>query len=134
MRPKRTSKNLWEHLSHRGHDMRLARVMVAHETGGQLLSNLMHGGYLGEMSILLGIHTPDYLHKYQRIFRLVNQGDELSVRTKVIHTSLSQSFLANPSSRGPKLKNLIFNLFWAPGAPPNRFALKFHANQSYYPE
>ena len=114
--------------------MRLARVMVAHETGGQLLSNLMHGGYLGEMSILLGIHTPDDLHKYQRIFRLVNQGDELSVRTKVIHTSLSQSFLANPSSRGPKLKNLIFNLFWAPGAPPNRFALKFHANQSYYPE
>ena len=39
---------------------------------------------------------------------------------------------SDPGPRGPKLKNLIFNLFWAPGDVPNRCALKFHANHSYF--
>ena len=39
---------------------------------------------------------------------------------------------SDPGPRGPKLKNPIFNLFWAPGDVPNRCALKFHANHSYF--
>ena len=39
---------------------------------------------------------------------------------------------SDPGPRGPKLKNPIFNLFWAPGDIPNRCALKFHANHSYF--
>ena len=31
-----------------------------------------------------------------------------------------------------ELKKLIFNLFWAPGALPNRCALKFHDGGTYF--
>ena len=34
--------------------------------------------------------------------------------------------------RGPKLKNLIFTQFWAPGDLPNRCALKFHTTYTYF--
>ena len=39
---------------------------------------------------------------------------------------------SDPGPRGPKLKKLMFNLFWAPGALPNRCALKFHATHAYF--
>ena len=39
---------------------------------------------------------------------------------------------SDPGPRGPNLENPIFKLFWAPGDVPNRCALKFHADHSYF--
>ena len=39
---------------------------------------------------------------------------------------------SDPGPWGPKLRKQIFNLFWAPGAPPNRCALKFDATYTYF--
>ena len=39
---------------------------------------------------------------------------------------------SDPGPRGPNLKEPIFNLFWAPGALPNRCALKFHDGGTYF--
>ena len=36
------------------------------------------------------------------------------------------------SKAGPKLRNSFCLTIWAPGALPNRFAFKFHANHTYF--
>ena len=75
-----------------------------------------------------------------------SQGGGGTIKTQIFHpvppknTKISATIMkfqgASSGKRsgdpGPKIKKAILNLFWPPGALPNRCALKFHDGGTYF--